>query len=143
MLVWNRGFTVIHLIVTMTVCGLLLVGLFVQVAKVSQRENQRKSDLGLVDSMLGRYAENHLGRYPSNKQVGKAGSEVQVQFEALQLIDPKTGKFYVLGTDFGECDGGAPTAERGPGYVSYKSPGDNGPYTIRICLERGEYYLGD
>jgi hypothetical protein len=139
----NRGFTVVQFITAMTVCGLLLVGLFVQIAKVSQRENQRRSDLGLVEAMVGRYAENHLGRYPSTKQASKSGSELQVQFEMLRLLDPKTGKYYVLGSDFGECNGGADTADRGPGYVSYKSPGDNGPYTLRICLERGDYYLGD
>jgi len=143
MLESNRGFTIIQLITAMTVAGLLVVGLFVHVAKVSQRESQRKSDLLLVEAMLSRYAELHHGLYPITKQAKVRGSELQMLFDGLRLLDSKTGKYYVLGSDFGECNGGADTSERGPGYVSYRSPGESGPFALRICLEKWEYYLGN
>ena len=141
MLQSNRGFTIIQFIAGMTVGGLLLVGIFVYAAKGEQRESQRKSDLGLVDAMIGRYAEVHHGKYPITKQATIGGSELHMEFDALHLYDPKSGKAYVLGSDFGDCDSSADISELGPGYISYRSPGKDGPYSLRICLEKGEYYF--
>jgi len=143
MLQSDRGFTIIQFITAMTVGGLLLVGLFVYVAKGSERETQRKGDLVQVEAMISRYAEVHHGRYPITKQATVGGSDLHILFDELHLLDPKTGRNYTLGSDFGACNGSADTADLGPGYISYKSPGPNGPYLLRICLEKGEYYLRD
>ncbi len=139
----SRGFTIIQLITAMTVVGLLVVGLVVHELKIAQQDDQRKGNLALVEGLVSRYAENHLGRYPSTKEASILGTDFQMQFDGLRLLDPKTGHYYVLGSDFGPCNGGADTPDRGPGYVSYKSPGDNGPYALRICLEKGEFYVGN
>ncbi len=143
MLESSRGFTIIQFIAAMTVAGLLFVGVIVYVAQIGQRDDQRKANLGLIEGVVGRYAENHLGKYPPTKQASVKGSELQIQFDALRLLDQKTGQYYVLNSDFDDCNGGAKTEDHGPGYVSYKSPGDGGPFLLRICLERGEFYLGN
>jgi hypothetical protein len=140
----KRGFTVIQFIVGATVLVLLVLSTFVAVARKSQRDSQRKGDLALVESMIQRYAENHHGVYPSNRDAEDIGSPFHAQFDLLQLQDPLKHKYYTLGTSFDECSG-TDTSNRGPGYVSYARPGENGrPYKLRICLEnQGEYYFGE
>jgi hypothetical protein len=140
----RRGFTVIQFITGMTVVGLLLMGVFVAVAKQVGRDNQRRSDLVTIDAMVKRVAEQHHGQFPGAKDGDNPGSDLRVEFEKLRLTDPKAGSTYVMGSDFGSCDSRADIDKLGPGFVSYGRPGVNGsPYKLRICLERGEYYVGD
>jgi hypothetical protein len=135
---------VIQFIVGITVIVLLVLSLFVAIARKTQRDSTRRGDLALVAAMIGRYGENHLGKYPTTKEAADPGSPFMAQFQQLELKDPKSKKYYVLGTSFDPCDGSNP-ADRGPGYISYGRPGENGkPYKLRICLEGGrEYYFGD
>jgi type II secretory pathway pseudopilin PulG len=140
----KRGFTVIQFIIGATVLVLLVLSLFVAVARKTQRDDQRKGNLALIETMIERYAENHHGVYPSNKDAEDIGSAFHAQFEQLQLQDPLSHKYYTLGTSFDDCNG-TNTTDRGPGYVSYGRPGeDEEPYKLRICLEnQGEYYFGN
>lgn len=135
MLVSRRGFSVIQFIIAMTVVGLLLLGIFIAVAKRSWRDTQRRNDLGQVSAMVDRYSENHHGKYPPSKDADDPGSQLRVQFDSLRLLDPKTSKYYAFSSSFEDCEG--------PGLVSYKKPGNNKPYDLRICLEAGEYYFGN
>jgi hypothetical protein len=128
----------------MTVVGLLLIGVFVGVAQRTWRNNQRRTDLATVEAMVQRYAEGHRGRYPAATEADNASSEFRDEFNGLKLADPKSGKYYVLGSDFGPCDPTADATARGPGYISYGRPGNGGPFKLRICLEwGGEFGIGD
>lgn len=140
----KRGFTVIQFIIGATVVVLLVLSIFVAVARKSQRDGQRQGDLALVAGMIERYAENHHGVYPSTKEAADVGSAFHAQFDQLALQDPLKHKYYTLGTNFEACDG-SNTNDRGPGYVSYARPGENGAsYKLRICLEnQGEYFFGE
>lgn len=140
----KRGFTVIQFVIFLTVLVLLVLAIFVAVAQRSQHDNQRRGDLATVAAMIERYAENRHGAYPSNKDAEDPGSAFKAQFEALELRDPQSKKYYVLGTDFDDCDGSS-TNDRGPGYISYGRPGEDGaPFKLRMCLEKGgEYYYGE
>jgi type II secretory pathway pseudopilin PulG len=143
MLKTERGFTVIQFIVAMTIGGLLLVGIFVVVAQRSWRDDQRRKDLSQVDAMIERYAANNLGAYPTTKDADSPSSQLQQQFQALHLVDPKNGKYYVLGSDFGDCNPTADQTGHGPGYISYGRPGVNAPFKLRVCLEWGDFSLGN
>lgn len=134
MLVSKRGFSVIQFIIAMTVAGLLLLGVFIAVAQRSWRDDQRRKDLGQVETMVQRYAENHLGRYPTTKMADDPGSQLKAQFDTLRMTDPKSGKYYTLSSSFDTCTE--------PGQVSYKK-GTTKPYELRMCLESGEYYFGN
>jgi competence protein ComGC len=139
----KSGFTVIQFIVGATVLVLLVLAVFVAVAQKSRQDNQRRGDVATVAAMIERYAENHHGQYPSTKEAADPGSGFKTQFDQLDLRDPKSNKYYTLGTDFGDCNG-SNTNDRGAGYIAYARPGENGtPFKLRICLEGGgEYYFG-
>jgi Tfp pilus assembly protein PilE len=139
-----RGFTVIQFIIGATVLVLLVLAIFMAVARKSQRDSQRRGDLALVQAMIERYAETHHGVYPRTNDAADPGSPFHAQFDQLSLKDPQSNKYYTLGTDFDDCDGSS-TSDRGPGYIAYARPGENGaPYKLRICLEQhGEYYFGN
>jgi len=133
----------VQFIVAMTAGGLLLIGVFVAIAQRSWRDDQRRRDLGTIDAMIERYAANHLGAYPSTADASNPASQLTEQFQALRMTDPKTGKYYVLGSNFDSCDSSADATQRGPGYVSYGRPGNSSPFKLRMCLEWGEFSLGD
>ncbi|HEX3082448.1 MAG TPA: hypothetical protein VHQ86_04285 [Candidatus Saccharimonadia bacterium] len=140
----SRGFTVIQFIVAMTVSGLLLVGVLLMILQRTWRDDQRRRDLGTVEAMIERSAANNLGRYPKTKDADDPNSALRTQFQALWLEDPKAGKYYIIGSNFGPCDPSAEMANQGAGYISYGRPGDNGsPFKLRICLESGEYWFGN
>jgi hypothetical protein len=139
----KRGFTVISFIVVMTVAGLFLTAVAVWVAQRTWRDNQRKTDLAQVVGMVERYSANHLGKYPKSKEADDPSSALSEQFQALKLRDPKTDKYYGFGSDFGPCDPGGDPAHLGTGYISYAKPGNNAPFKVRVCLEWGEYSIGD
>ncbi len=143
MLRGTRGFTIVQFIIAMTIGGLIFVGIFVAVAQRSWRDDQRRKDLGAVDAMVERLAANSLGRYPVTADADKPSSALRSQFDALQLRDPKSNKYYGFGSDFGPCDTSADGAHLGTGYISYARPGDNAPFKLRVCLEWGEYDLGN
>ena len=144
MLDTKRGFTVIQFIVGMTVVTLFVLAISVAVARQTWRNNQRKTDLAQVEAMISRYSETHNGLYPKTQDADDPGSQLQSDFAALRLVDPKADKYYTLGSKTDACDGGASMDNLGPGYISYKRPGQNDPYLLRICLEGGkEYYIAE
>lgn len=137
--------TIVQVVVAMTILGLLGMWIGVGLSQRSWRNQQREHDLDIVAAMINRYATNHYGQYPPTSAANSAGSVLQQDFSQLQLIDPETGKYYIMGSNFGACDGPADTNQPGIGYISYESPGDTGlPYDLRICLEGGgAYYAAD
>jgi Tfp pilus assembly protein PilE len=139
----NRGFTIVQFIVGMTVGCLLLMWIGVMVVQRSWRDGQRRTDLAQVEAMVNRVAQLRHGRYPPTGDAALVGSELRTQFEALRLEDPKSNSYYVLGASFDACKRSGSSDERGPGYISYKSPGDDGPFLLRMCLESGEYEVGN
>jgi type II secretory pathway pseudopilin PulG len=139
----NRGFTVVSLVVVMTISGLLLIGVFIMVAQRSWRDDQRRRDLNAIDAMIEHDAANNLGKYPSTQDANNGVSKLRMEFDGMHMIDPKAGTFYAMGSDFGPCDTSAPITDRGVGYISYARPGVGGsPFKLRICLEWGEFSLG-
>jgi|SRR5580704_491740 type II secretory pathway pseudopilin PulG len=141
----NRGFTIVQIVVAMTIIGLLGIWLGVTLAQQSWRNQQREHDLDVVAGMINRYPADHFGQYPDTSAASDVNSNLQENFTSLRLVDPSTGKYYILGNDFGPCNGPAGTNSPGLGYMSYQSPGQDGsPYQLRVCLEGGgSYYAAD
>ena len=140
----RSGFTVVSLVVGMTIGGLLLIGIVIFVAQRSWRDDQRRRDLSTVDALIERQAAANFGIYPTTKDADTAISTLRTGFDGLHMIDPSAGTFYVMGSDFGPCDPSGTITDRGPGYISYARSGLNGsPFKLRICLEWGEFSIGD
>lgn len=77
---WQRGFTLVELLVVMAILGLLTtVGLAsFRTARLKSRDAQRKHDLGQIQEGLEMYY-NDIGRYPSGAVNGKitgCGSQI-------------------------------------------------------------------
>jgi hypothetical protein len=141
----NRGFAIVQIVVAMTVVGLLGIWLGVSLAQQSWRNQQREHDLDIVAGIINRYPATHYGQYPATGAANDPGSVFAQEFTALRLIDPGTGKYFILGSNFGPCTGSPATNQPGLGYISYQSPGESGgPYDLRVCLDSGgTYYAAD
>jgi hypothetical protein len=141
----NREITVVQMVVVMTIVGLLGIWIGTALGQRSWRNQQREHDLNIVAALINRYPAAHMGSYPGTAAAGNQDSQFQQEFTSLRLVDPSTGKYYIMGSNFGACDGPAATNQPGLGYISYESPGQDGsPYDLRVCLEGGgDYYATD
>ena len=145
----KRGFTLIEIVIVMAVAGLILGLVFLAIsgAQRSRRDEQRRHDLGRLAGQIESYAGQNRGAYPavnSGPNGFKGGFETSYLPDSFN--DPSAHVPYDLELGFGApCNPSAPAASpNGPGSISYDVPGGNGnPYKLRMCLENGEYDIGN
>lgn len=64
----NKGFTIIEVVLVLAIAGLIFLVVFLALPALqrSQRDTQRKSDLGRFMSQVGNYQSNNQGALPAN-----------------------------------------------------------------------------
>lgn len=143
------GFTLIEIVIVMAIAGLLiiLVLLAVSGAQRSRRDNQRRHDLARLAAQLEVYASAHDGNYPTvtaNPADGFKGAFLA--FLPNSFTDPSNQAAYDLELGYGGgCNSSlAPASPGGPGSISYDVPGGGtNPFKVRMCLENGQYEIGN
>ncbi len=80
----ESGFTIIEVVLVLAIAGLIFLVVFLALPALqrSQRDSQRRSDLGRFMSQLETYASNNSGNYPS---VAAAEDESATGFAANYL----------------------------------------------------------
>ena len=145
---YEGGFTLIEIVLVLAIAGLILAMAFIGIsgAQKNRRDTQRKQDLQRLGSAAETYASNNHGSYPTadaDPATGFLGG-FETGFLPDKFNDPSTLTGYVMGTGFGtSCNPAAAMAAGGPGYISYGVPGASGPFRLRMCLEQGEYDIGN
>jgi prepilin-type N-terminal cleavage/methylation domain-containing protein len=144
----NKGFTLIEIVLVMAIAGLIIILIFAGLigAQKSRRDAVRKRDLQRLGSQVETFASNHEGKYPtadSDPQTGFTGG-FAATYTPANFIDPFTDTSYAMNTGIsGACDPTAAMGSNGPGSISYEVPGASGPYHLRMCLEQGQYDIGN
>ncbi len=93
----NEGFTIIEVVLVLAIAGLIFLVVFLSIGALqrSQRDSQRKSDLGRMMSYLTTYAANHSGVYPGSDTT-LAAYNASFITNNNELKDPTTGNHYTV-----------------------------------------------
>ncbi len=67
----QEGFTIIEVVLVLAIAGLIFLIVFLALPQLqsTQRDSQRRSDLGRFMSALETYASNNNGRYPNDSDL--------------------------------------------------------------------------
>lgn len=117
-----KGFTIIEVVLVLAIAGLIFLMVFLALPALqrSQRDTQRRSDVGQFASQINQYQSNNSGSIPTvDATIGTAAAGNVSNFVNTYMTnwkDPQTGATYVQI---------AQTATATPGQWKY--------YTGRIC----------
>lgn len=94
----DSGFTIIEVVLVLAIAGLIFLVVFLALPALqrSQRDSQRRSDLGRLMAQLETYASNNNGTYPTGAQIAATGTgsfieEYLVQGDVNSFADPQNG----------------------------------------------------
>lgn len=96
----KKGFTIIEVVLVLAIAGLIFLIVFLAVPALqrSQRDTQRRNDLGRFMSQVAQYQSNNAGQVPTAATSGN-GSVTQFRNQYLtnnnqSFNDPTTGNVY-------------------------------------------------
>lgn len=101
----TKGFTIIEVVLVLAIAGLIFLVVFLALPALqrSQRDTQRKSDLGKFMSQVTTYASNNQGAIPASGLTGGAGTTAWGTFISNYLTvggtafaDPTDGTTYTV-----------------------------------------------
>ena len=77
----ESGFTIIEVVLVLAIAGLIFLVVFLALPALqrSQRDSQRRSDLGRFMAQLETYASNNNGSYPTVAQIEATGNGSFIQ----------------------------------------------------------------
>lgn len=142
----KKGFTIIEVVLVLAIGGLIFLMVFIALPALqrSQRDSQRRQDVGKVISQIQSYQTNNRGRVPANAAALNASTfKTNYLGGDSEFADPKTGSYaFVSGT---------PVEGQIQYVVGYKCNGENlsAPnqggrvVALRIKLEGAGYYCQD
>ena len=144
----KKGFTLIEVIIVLAIAALIMVVVFNSVggAQRSQRDSQRRTDLGYLVSQLEQYAGNNNGDYPDPGDLSTFTANY-IENNDKSFRDPVAGEHYVLvensslesqESPSGLCGGGGNLTENGYQEVYYNRM-TRRSFAIEVCLESGNY----
>ncbi|MCA9349636.1 type II secretion system protein [Candidatus Saccharibacteria bacterium] len=144
----KKGFTLIEVIIVLAIAALIMVVVFNSVggAQKSQRDSQRRTDLGYLVSQLEQYAGNNNGDYPDPGDLSNFTANY-IDNNDKSFRDPVAGEHYVLEENTtlesqespsGLCGGGEDLTESGYQPVYYNRLSRRS-FVVEICLESGNY----
>jgi prepilin-type N-terminal cleavage/methylation domain-containing protein len=90
----QKGFTIIEVVLVLAIAGLIFLMVFIALPALqrSQRDTQRRSDVGTVVSQLTSYATNNRGALPGNATATNTFRSSYVK----ELKDPLSGNDYEI-----------------------------------------------
>lgn len=95
-----KGFTIIEVVLVLAIAGLIFLMVFIALPALqrSQRDSQRRNDVGTFISQLTQYSTNNNGGLPASGSVDDfATSYLKWKNDDTgEFKDPKTGKGYTL-----------------------------------------------
>ena len=100
----KQGFTIIEVVLVLAIAGLIFLMVFIALPALqkSQRDTQRRSDVGRFRAQINQYQANNKGGLPDNTDID---SFVTNYLEGNGgWIDPKTGEEYALKSAVGDLD---------------------------------------
>lgn len=96
----EKGFTIIEVVLVLAIAGLIFLMVFIALPALqrSQRDTQRRDDVGKFVSQLSSYATNNRGSLPTDGEVKTfATSYLKWKADASgEFNDPSTGNGYDL-----------------------------------------------
>lgn len=92
----KKGFTIIEVVLVLAIAGLIFLIVFLAVPALqrSQRDTQRRNDLGRFMSQVTNYQSNNNGVVPTEVGIGNFVNSYLV-IDDDQFGDPTTGSTYV------------------------------------------------
>ncbi len=154
------GFTIIEVVLVLAIAGLIFLMVFIALPALqrSQRDTQRRNDLGRLETAITQYQTNNNGQIPTNQEdanevisdyiVGNGDAEED-------FADPSLGAYQIkyVGVD-DAANGGSDDLTFGDGTIYYytKAKCDNEnavtstgkrDYAIRYKLEGSGTYCQD
>lgn len=108
----NKGFTIIEVMIVLTIAGLIMLIVFLAVPALQRnsRNTQRRSDAARFSSIISEFVVNNNGKVPSSivNAPPTDSSQVSIQNEDFSYFDPTAFKMAVA-TD-GSLNGGCTIA---------------------------------
>lgn len=94
----DSGFTIIEVVLVLAIAGLIFLVVFLALPALqrSQRDSQRRSDLGRFMAQLETYASNNSGAYPTAAVANAAFKTGYLTNNGAQWSDPTIGTTYVV-----------------------------------------------
>ncbi|HEX4662006.1 MAG TPA: type II secretion system protein [Candidatus Saccharimonadales bacterium] len=143
-----KGFTIIEVVLVLAIAALIFLIVFLAVPALqgSQRDTQRRNDMGRLMSQLANYTANNKGKIPADGTQLTTFVDTYVKANGDQFADPTNGD-YVLRLASSTSDF-VDTLGTVNYYVGTKCDGENATttgagarsVTIRTKLERGGVY---
>ena len=96
----DSGFTIIEVVLVLAIAGLIFLVVFLALPALqrSQRDSQRRSDVGRMMAQLETYASNNNGRYPDEATAAELTSFVSEYLTNAGAVweDPTGGSTYTI-----------------------------------------------
>ena len=93
-----KGFTIIEVVLVLAIAGLIFLVVFLALPALqrSQRDTQRKSDLGKLMSQATAYQSNNQGLLPSGSAWDAAFKSGYLTVNNASFADPSSGNTYTI-----------------------------------------------
>lgn len=141
------GFTIIEVVLVLAIAGLIFLMVFIALPALqrSQRDTQRRDDVGRAISQLTSYATNNRGQLPTDTQFADTFVETYLRSGDNEFNDPSTG------TAYEPITGAGTSVTPGEGEIQYargaECSGENvvnadsdRQAAVRVALESGGFY---
>ena len=92
------GFTIIEVVLVLAIAGLIFLMVFLALPALqrNQRDTQRKTDLGRLQTAVNNYQTNNRGRLPTNSNAGWTAMVTRYVRTAGDTFADPTGTDYVV-----------------------------------------------
>lgn len=136
----KEGFTIIEVVLVLAIAGLIFLMVFVALPALqrSQRDTQRRNDMGRLITAIQNYQSNNRNKVPNTQSEFASGStfyEGYLTTNGDSFADPSSNSNYVFSFK-GSCKDGCSDPETTTGTISV--------YTNATCAgDHAEYSQGD
>lgn len=99
----TKGFTIIEVVLVLAIAGLIFLVVFLALPALqrSQRDTQRKSDLGKLMSQVTSYQSNNQGQLPASANWDTTFKTGYLTVNNASFADPQTGNTYTISQQAG------------------------------------------
>ena len=155
----QKGFTIIEVVLVLAIAGLIFLMVFIALPALqrNQRDTQRKTDMGRLETAIVNYSGSARGALPANATAWTAFEKSYLTTDGDTFIDPAGAKdteemYKLVPTSKSPLDETFATAQNtiyystsavcGDDAASIKSAGSR-KVAFRMVLEGGGYYCSN